>query len=159
MADKEPSKVTISELADVANISRKTFYLHYSTVSEVLENIETDILGKIDALCLKHDFWKNNFQPYLFFLSLNQLYEEDSDFYGSMVKTKAYKFMEEKLKMKLKSLIIESAISRGYKDMNKLQYAAEFNSSGIIAIYLQWVETGQMISLNELALMADEFIR
>jgi len=158
MADKKMSEITISELAKTANITRKTFYQHYSIVNDVLDDIEKDIHDRMDVLLNKFNFGNDSFKPYPFFLSANKALEDDIDFYSAMIETGAYTFFIHEIKCKLKEPIIETAKSRGYKDNDKLQYAAEYTSSGIIAVYLHWFESGKKISLKELAEMAEEFI-
>lgn len=157
MADKKLSEITIKELAGKANITRKTFYQHYSIVNDVLDDIEKDILDRMDILYSKFNFG-SGFKPYQFLLSANKALEDDIDFYSTMIETGVYAFFIQEIKNRLKEPIIESAKSRGYKDDYKLQYAAEYTSSGIIAIYLHWFESGQYISLKELAEIAEEFI-
>jgi AcrR family transcriptional regulator len=158
MADKKMSEITISELADAANITRKTFYQHYSIVNDVLDDIEKDIHDRMDVLLSKFNFGHDSFKPYQFFLSANKALEDDIDFYSTMIETGVYTFFIHEIKNRLKEPIIEMAKSRGYKDNDKLQYAAEYTSSGIIAVYLHWFESGKKISLKELAEMAEEFI-
>ena len=46
--EKNVDKITIKELAERADIDRKTFYLHYSSVWDVLEEIQGEILEKVD---------------------------------------------------------------------------------------------------------------
>lgn len=157
MADKKLSEITISELAEAANVTRKTFYQHYSIVNDVLDDIEKDILDRMEILYSKFNFG-SGFKPYQFFLTANQALEDDIDFYSTMIESGVYTFIINEIKKRLKEPIIESAKSRGYKDNDKLQYAAEYTASGIIAIYLRWFESGKLISLKELAEMAEEFI-
>ena len=42
--EKEVSKITVSDIIREADISRGTFYAHYSDVSSVLEQIESEEL-------------------------------------------------------------------------------------------------------------------
>ena len=46
VAETDYSKITVSAIAKEANINRKTFYLHYSSVEDVL-----DSMTKRSALC------------------------------------------------------------------------------------------------------------
>lgn len=157
MAGKKLSEITVSELAEKANITRKTFYQHYSIVGDVLDDIEKDILERMDLLHSKFDFG-SGFKPYRFFTTANEALEADIDFYSKMIETGVYTFVINEIKKRLKEPIIESAKSKGYRDNYKLQYAAEYTASGIIAIYLHWFESGKTISLKKLAEIAEEFI-
>ena len=48
LADKEYADVTIADLCREAEINRGTFYLHYSNLHEVLEELFDDALGKMN---------------------------------------------------------------------------------------------------------------
>lgn len=47
MKDRPIAKITVKELCAKAEINRTTFYAHYTDISELLEQIETDLLGEI----------------------------------------------------------------------------------------------------------------
>lgn len=38
-------RVTVTQLAEAADINRKTFYAHYREVGEVLEDVEDEVVG------------------------------------------------------------------------------------------------------------------
>ena len=44
MVEKDINDITIIELAEAADINRKTFYNYYSGVYQVIEDIENDII-------------------------------------------------------------------------------------------------------------------
>ncbi len=50
MVEKDINDITIMELADTADINRKTFYNYYSGVYQVVEDIERDILTSYEEL-------------------------------------------------------------------------------------------------------------
>ena len=47
MAEKQFRSITVKELCDVAGINRGTFYLHYSSLRDVLAKIEEEALKKL----------------------------------------------------------------------------------------------------------------
>ena len=44
ISKKNIEQITISEIADLAMINRKTFYSHYNSVYDVLNDIENEII-------------------------------------------------------------------------------------------------------------------
>ena len=53
LADKEYADVTIADLCREAEINRGTFYLHYSNLHEVLEELFDDALGKMNHVLVQ----------------------------------------------------------------------------------------------------------
>ena len=50
LAEKNVSKITVTELAEKAMINRKTFYRHYNTVQDVVDDINYDMINELSAM-------------------------------------------------------------------------------------------------------------
>ena len=50
----EIEKITVKSICDKININRSTFYLHYSTINDVIDEIEDNIIQDICAFCNKN---------------------------------------------------------------------------------------------------------
>ena len=46
-AKKPPERITVKELADIAGISKATFYLHYKDIYDLLEHLENDMFERV----------------------------------------------------------------------------------------------------------------
>ena len=60
LAEKNVSKITVTELAEKAMINRKTFYRHYHTVQDVVDDINYDIINDVISHAKKSDRDGNN---------------------------------------------------------------------------------------------------
>ena len=49
----EIEKITVKSICDKININRSTFYLHYSTINDVIDEIEDNIIQDICAFAIK----------------------------------------------------------------------------------------------------------
>ena len=54
LKEKKIQDITVRELAEMADINRGTFYLHYKDVFDLLEQTETELLGKLNTVIQKH---------------------------------------------------------------------------------------------------------
>ena len=50
ISEKDINKITIKDIADTADINRKTFYNYYSGVYEIIEEIERELVGEFEDL-------------------------------------------------------------------------------------------------------------
>ena len=57
LEDKPLAKITVSELAETAQVNRKTFYNHYPDINSVLYDIESVFLDDIFAIINKNNIW------------------------------------------------------------------------------------------------------
>ena len=78
-------KITIAEIARKANIDRKTFYLHYDTIDDIIKEFAQESKLTISVQRLKEDYVEN--QPidvYLLFDELNHIIEENMEGFGPL---------------------------------------------------------------------------
>ena len=71
LAEKNVSKITVTELAEKAMINRKTFYCHYHTVQDVVDDINYDIVNDVISHAKKSDRDGNNLVNQLNFIGLS----------------------------------------------------------------------------------------
>lgn len=55
MAEKTISHISIKEICELADVNRSTFYAHYETPYDLLEEIENDIVEATPRINLYHD--------------------------------------------------------------------------------------------------------
>ena len=54
LKQKKVQDITVRELTELADLNRGTFYLHYKDVFDLLEQTETELLGKLNSVIQKH---------------------------------------------------------------------------------------------------------
>ena len=79
LAEKEYADITIADLCREAEINRGTFYLHYSNLREVLEELFDDALGRMNHVLVQvgcaPDDEQNSRVPLCRFLRENKQYQ------------------------------------------------------------------------------------
>ncbi|MCR3759005.1 TetR family transcriptional regulator C-terminal domain-containing protein [Clostridium felsineum] len=143
---KEYKSITITELADMANIDRKTFYLHYTAIDDVLEEFGLRAAEKVRIL-LKSD---RPFKIENFLKGLTKIMEEDISFYRNISNRSSYSFFLEECKNILKNSLKESFYLKSGFSEDKLEVYVEYISSGIIGIYTNWLSSNSKMELGEL---------
>ena len=150
-SEKDISQITIKELAEEANINRKTFYMHYSSIDDILDKLGDEILKKFVFVLDKHDYLNLNFDEYAFFRSFNELINEDFDFYQKLVCTNANNFLMVKVKNLLKNTLIERYHEKIRINKEMLNLYAEYAASGVMSMYIEWFNMNSKLSLEDLA--------
>ncbi|RJE46673.1 MULTISPECIES: TetR/AcrR family transcriptional regulator [unclassified Dehalobacter] len=153
MTEKDISDITIKEIADQADINRKTFYSHYTDVNGVLDEIENDILEQLCGIIESFDIQKAIYDPYLIFKELTNIINDDFDFYKYFLQSTSDSRLLEKIKHILKNRIIE-LVGPEINNKKMLPYAIEFAVSGILSIYREWFNSDRTYSLEEVSAFA-----
>ncbi len=138
---KAISDITVTELAEAANINRKTFYAHYSSIQNVVEEAEHETVRNIILLweSLSNDY--NVLQPDILFRCLNTLYHGNLKQFSSILSnpknhTIIYQFTD----------ILQNAIKSSFENIHDLPaeeasnipFIAAFIAGGLINTYFEW---------------------
>lgn len=153
MSNMDVNEITVKDVADEAIISKKTFYAHYESIYDLLNEMEDEMVGSLAEIMGHLDLYRDRLATKTIFEKLNALIDTDSEFYGALLRSKTYSG----LPLKVKGLIEEKLLNGSLRpdiDREKLSYAAQFIASGIVSVYQQWFECDRKKPLEEVADMA-----
>lgn len=156
LQEKNLSKITITELAKLADIDRKTFYLHYKSIAELYNDLGSMFVSLIKDAIIEYS--ANNNSPYSLFAGINDIIREKESLFKSIARNNDFTdFM-----FSIKDILCEELISL-YGNKNtpaseRFKLTAEFIASGTVSMYLRWLRGDVDISMDELALLAAEMI-
>lgn len=147
----QSNKVTIAEIARQANIDRKTFYLHYTGPEDIIREFAQE---KIDETIeyLKESYVKD--QPTdvrILFNILNQILEENIDFFRFIALNPKYDYFFDQLKELFVSILINDY--RKFFDFSDIDFRlyADYFVSGILSVYMRWIREKLPLSPEDLA--------
>ena len=86
LVQKDIADITVSELAQVAAISRKTFYNYYNTIYEVLDEIENDIASEFTRLMQDAEFQNSITDLGQIFWKLTEAVQSNLELYGHLMR-------------------------------------------------------------------------
>ena len=86
METKDISQITIKALAEEAQINRKTFYMHYTSIYDILDEIENEIIIDLRTIMEQYKIKQKNFATYDLFMNLNRLLNSDLEFYRQLIR-------------------------------------------------------------------------
>ena len=152
LTEEEFEKISVSEIARRADIDRKTFYLHYNNVDELLEHLGDTHAENFILLMHEHQSTDQMRPVDAFFLALNELISENLFFYCRIAKLQeSFRFWE-KLQHCGEELVEEMIAD--YPDIAESLYPSgvKFYTAGIFDVYLSWLRgeiDAEMSSLQE----------
>lgn len=157
LAEKNVSKITVTELAEKAMINRKTFYRHYHTVQDVVDDINYDIINNVVSLAKNSDRDSNNLVNQLNFIGISIV--ENKEQIKKILKNSPEVFGSGR-SVELLKRFIEVSIRPvlNFKNEAKLKYLVEFVVSGFISVYVCWFNGGCVESSEKLADAVNEFV-
>ena len=85
LSQKEINDITVRDVAELAEINRKTFYRYYSGIYQVVDEIENEIVSAFESVIKDLDLKDVLEDPYPIFEQLTAIINTDLDFYGYML--------------------------------------------------------------------------
>lgn len=149
--EKELEKITVKNIVEKAEISRGTFYAHYSDIYAVIEEIENEIMENMVEIFEEFNGMDLIQNPMPLLLKVAHFFNQDIEFYRMVINTQgAPNFIT-----KLKAVLIEKILS--YKETlqpndecAELILRVHFFVGGLASIYQDWFTGKIECSLEEL---------
>lgn len=146
LQEKDISSITISELAQTAGVSRKTFYLHYKDISEILDDIKIDLLGLFNESVMKDKRVGFRVRMLNFINNIVQRVNADEKYYSLMASSNYSKIIFAPLEDKLQEELIFALDNETKLDVEKKECLVDFLIGGIINSVLKWAKNPDGIS-------------
>ena len=151
MLQKDLNNITVKELAETAEINRKTFYNYYSGIYQVMDEIETELAENFDNAIANIEIKTGLEDPYLFFEKLTAIISSEADFYGEPLKNPQNDGLWLKLTDILKTKTKEALSANCILSDETLDIIANFTIPGIITVYQNWLCSDRSCSAEEIA--------
>ena len=149
--------ITVSEICETASVNRSTFYLHYETISDLLDETTRYLLDDfrsyfptdtIDLVCCDRNelvfVCDKYLTPYLTYI------KNHKEVFGTAIThNKILKF--EDVHKRLFDNIFNPILDRFHYSSNTHQYVMMYYLNGINAIVLEWLKNGCDKSIAEIS--------
>ena len=139
LRQKDGSRICVSELTETAEISRKTFYLHYGSVDEAIRELENEVEQRVVRAIRESDVWSSRHDLYKVLCCVDRALREDEDYASFLTSRSSRYFMMYRLKDVIKRTLLEEAEGRVEADGIDLDTVTDFAVSGVVSMYCQWL--------------------
>ena len=154
MEEKDISSISISELTQEANINRRTFYTHYRNITDILEEIEGDLVESLGVLVQGIDVNALRKSASELFMGLNSLITVEFDYYFHLVRMDMRGMLMSRLKNVIRGMT-DTILSHFYKKPgNNTSIMSAFIVGGFFNMYLEWYNHPNGLSVEQAADLA-----
>lgn len=159
LLEKPLKSITVREIAELADINRGTFYLHYKDVFDMAEQVLNEVFEKFDAIVSAHDPQKSDDSPLPLLVNIFELMTENA----SLTQCMMGKHGDAAFVDKLKNIIREKCFVQlkdlfHFENEDEWNYYYNFIISGCIGLIGTWLENGQKETPQQMAALAEKII-
>lgn len=152
LAEKDFGAITIKEIADLADVNRKTIYNYYKGVYDILEEVENDLLETLSRVFKDVNYEQVLANPLIIFEKLTEALSSDLDFFGHLMRIQSPSHATEKigkmLQRKMYDTVMQASLN---KDPVYVGTIVEFISSGMVAAYRVWFNSGRTQPIEDVS--------
>ena len=155
LSEKPIEEITVTEIADAAEINRKTFYLHYETLDDLLEELQQEIVDSFTSQNISYksmtDIKRIIRYFYEYAVKMPKLHER-------LLCSGSYEHIGDKINERIMEYQAEryrGAFSRNiYEDNLVFAYFAPITT----ILYRQWVKDNKKMPLEDLIAAATRLV-
>lgn len=148
--EDHPPKITITAVAKKADIDRKTFYLHYDSVNDVVREMSRERLASFQSSINQADYLSGPINVAALFTMLNDSMEEELDIYRHIARNPEYSFFWHEIGVAVKETFIATYAKTLNISEKELQICAEYFTSATTTLYIKWLNDEIDLTLEEL---------
>ncbi|MBR7038822.1 MAG: TetR/AcrR family transcriptional regulator [Oscillospiraceae bacterium] len=153
---KGSTRLTVTALAAQANIDRKTFYLHYDTLEDVMADCCAVMIDRLLELLDAQRFFERPFDLHYFYSAVGQLVDENMPFFQHLAARSNMELFWDQAKRRLADAVVQRYKDRVMLREEVLYVYVRFVLAGMQDLYREWLRGELPFSLEELGRMTGD---
>lgn len=151
LKEDHKKRVSISEITRKANVDRKTFYLHYASVEDVIREYAESKVDELIERVFSEEFPADQLAVRVFNV-FNQMIDEYKENLRLLSDSDAYDYFFGQIKSLLIDKILDgNAVNPEGFSRPQIEIYVEYFISGIISSYMRWIRHELPCTIEELA--------
>ena len=151
LSEKDYNDITVTDIAERADINRKTFYNYYRGVHQVLDEIESELAQTIEEEIKKLDLRRGRQDPGSLYKFLTEVLGRDREFYDALLNVGENRNLLGKVSELLHRTVSDRIRSQYQGPRWQIDFMAEYAVAGLLAVFRNWFLTGREIPEDEVA--------
>ncbi len=158
MHEKPIKDITVRELAQLVDINRCTFYLHYRDIYDMVEQVEQEVFDEFEALVRAHPPEELQNKPHALLLDLFTFFSANADISSAFLGGNGDMAFFSRLIDMIRVRVLEFWQQEQKKDPEQYDYYFSFLASGFIGIIREWFAREMKESPAQMADMAEQLV-
>ena len=154
----EVSEINITEIATIAGINRNSFYTHYKSIGNILDDINNEIYSYIEEVLVKFTYEKMALDPYPIICEFSRVVINNKYITEYLLFAKSSTALVRKLKDSICDRFNESYVNDTQDNSPYVKYISSFVISGVFEMYHVWFRNGKDLPLDDISKLVSRII-
>lgn len=155
---KDIADVSITELTKSAGVNRNSFYTHYKSVNNILDDINYGILAEVDKILKKYDYNGFKEDPKPLIMEVSNLIADNKFIAEYLLFSKNALDLVNKLKRFVCDRCVEAYKRERGEVSPYIPYMVAFLIGGVFDMYGQWFLSDKQIPLENITEKIVQFL-
>lgn len=159
LSEKSLNHISVRELADLADINRGTFYLHYRDIYDMAEQIQNEIFTKFNEIVEQHEPIKGEEELFPMLVELFHLLSDNAELAAALIGKNGNAAFVEEMKQTIREKCFVNFQKKLHLENNvEFDYFYHYIVSGCIGICSAWLSSGRKEAPSEMARLTERLI-
>jgi AcrR family transcriptional regulator len=158
MRQKPIKDITVRELAQLVDINRCTFYLHYRDIYDMVEQVEQEVFSEFEALVSAHSPKEIQNKPMPMLLDLYTFFSDNADLCAAFLGGNGDIIFVNKIIGLIRDRVLEYWLQERKFSPEQFEYYFSFMASGCIGMIREWFRRDMLETPTEMAELTEKMI-
>ena len=159
LVQKPIQEITVSELAELVDINRGTFYLHYKHINDMLAQIEQELYRDLQGIITNYPPQMLRENPEKLLICLFDFIQQNADIYAALLGPHGdMAFIGSTIELVRQHLIPYWASICAEESLEELELRFSFMSYGYIGLFKSWLAGGMQKTPLEMAVLSTQIL-
>ena len=157
LSNKDYMDITVKELCEKAELNRRTFYLHYEYIDDVLADIQEDFSQEFYEATKQYDHIKDIEPVVKVFFDIH----DSNPIYEKIILSPAEDYLREIMRSKTVAVLDENDNLQGIRHLDILtqNIIEQFYHMTVVSAYREWARQRKIISKDEIVKLTAKLVR
>ena len=146
---KDVSDINITEITKSAGINRNSFYTHYKSVGNILDDINNDISSFIEGIFEKYPYSIMTTNPHPVITEFSKMLLSNNFIAEYLIFSKSSNELVRKLKNSICEKFYQTYLKSVSEEDLTVKFIIAYIISGVFEMYYVWFTEGKKTPLNE----------
>lgn len=160
MEEKGTARISVTDIVNVADLNRSTFYAHFKSAEDVREKIHTDIIDEIMGMLDAGDYRNCLSDPHPTLKHILDFIKSDETLYKRLLRTAgAMEFMKRLEDIVIERFLTDEIILPQIKDRQDFEMTLRLVMGGFISVLQDWAQDNIKVPLERVLEIIEGFIK
>ncbi|AJH00193.1 hypothetical protein LF65_03636 [Clostridium beijerinckii] len=152
------TKITIKDLTNIAGINRKTFYLHYYSLDEILYELQNEIINGLIDILNQETSDENSIDIQKFMTAFSKLLSDDQPLHQRLLCCENYRFVAEQVQNIVTEKCSEKFFAGKHIDTSHKNMVTAYLSHSILTLWRNWLLSGCEMTKDEMIYFSTQLV-